>query len=848
VIPLWLRLAWKECLHNRIFSLFFALNLALGLFGLIAIDTFKTAIQRDLSERSKSILTADLSVSAIRPLKPAEQTLLKTTLPQAKVSEEQTLYSMVTSPLSTRLVDIQAIDERYPLYGNFELQRAGRVSSETPKTLLTKPEVWVYPEVLAQLGLHVGESLSIGRQRFTITDVILKDTGSSGIGFRFAPRVYIGQKWLEPTGLIQAGSRISYFRLYRFTGLDEENLAKQLRERLRGNPDLRVRTHREVSAELTRSLNNLNDYLGLVALVALFLASVGASYLFRSFILKRSREIAILQSLGMSPRGVRAVYVCQLLLLGALASLLTLGLSLGLLPLLPRLLGDFVPVGLDLSLQWRPFALATGLGLGGSLFFCLPLLGHLQRLRPAELFRENARPTMRLSWHVLAYVPAIGLYVGLAIWQSRSFLIGSVVVVSFAAAGLILGVLAYGLLRGLDALTRQAALPLRLAVRTLARQPVASVSSFLAIALALLLLTLIPQIRNGMLADLSYSEKTAPGLFLFDIQDEQVETLRAFLREQKTPLQQVYPLVRASLERIKGEPVFSTAPSQGFTTRESDEDDAIRTRRYTLSTRPGLLPSEELVAGKVFSGRYDWNKSLPAELSIDHELAKSLKVDLGDTLDFDLQGVPIQGKIVNLRKVKWTNFEPNFRVLVQPGVLDDAPKTWIGTVPPKPLAQKIALQQALVQAFPTLALVDVSSLIKQIISILQQIAAILQGMALIVLLAGFAVLYSIASYQARERIPDIALLKVLGSRFGLIRASIALEFALLTGLAASAGALAGLGTSWILTVWVFEGIWVLDPLLPVSLIASSTGLGMSIGLLSTARVLAAPPKSLLENG
>ncbi|MGV3525400.1 MAG: ABC transporter permease [Candidatus Sericytochromatia bacterium] len=846
-MPLWLRLAWKECLYHRAFGFFFALNLALGLFGLIAIDTFKTAIQQDLALRSKSILTADLAVTAIRPLKPAEKQQIQAVLPPHVSAETRSLYSMVTAPLSTRLVDIQVIDGRYPLYGSLKLQRRGTVLSDSPKSLLQAPEVWVYPEVLAQLGRKVGESLRIGKQSFVISDVVVQDAGSSGIGFRFAPRVYIGAPWLQATGLVQTGSRISYAQLYRFgADQDGEALAAQLRTRWAENADLRVRTHRDTSEELSRSLNNLNDYLGLVALVALFLASVGAAYLFRSFLLKRSREIAVLLSLGLAPRQIWALYLTQLLLLGSLAALLALGFSLLLLPLLPQLLGDFVPTGLDLSLRPRLFALASVLGLGGSVFFCLPLLGHLQGLRPAALFRENARPSLRLGWRsALAYLPALLLYTLLAVWQSRSLVIGTVVVAAFVVTGLLLGGLAYALLWLLERLFAQAILPLRLAVRTLARQPVASVSSFLAIGLAVLLLTLIPQIRNGMLADLNTSEATAPGLFLFDIQDDQVAPLRRFL-QSRAPLQQVYPLVRANLERIKGEPVASQAPRQGFVTREEDVDQAVRTRRYTLSTRPGLLPSEELVAGRPFQGRYNWDAQAPAELSLDSDLAQRLQLKPGDTLDFDLQGVAIQGVVVNLRKVKWTQFEPNFRVLVQPGVLDDAPKTWIGTVPDLPLAEKITLQQDVVRAFPTLALIDVSGLIRQVVGILQQIAAILQGMALIVLLAGFSVLYAIAAYQARERRPDIALLKTLGARFGLIRQIIALEFALLTGLAASSGVLAGLGTSWILTRWVFEGSWVFAPLLPLGLIVGSSALGVIVGLLSTSRVLATPPQSLLE--
>jgi putative ABC transport system permease protein len=37
---LWLRLAWKEISINYKFSLFFVLNLVIGLIGFIAMDSF----------------------------------------------------------------------------------------------------------------------------------------------------------------------------------------------------------------------------------------------------------------------------------------------------------------------------------------------------------------------------------------------------------------------------------------------------------------------------------------------------------------------------------------------------------------------------------------------------------------------------------------------------------------------------------------------------------------------------------------------------------------------------------------------------------------------------------------
>lgn len=841
--PLWLRLAWKECLHHRWFSLFFALNLALGLFGLVAIDTFKQAIQSDLQLRSKSILTADLSVSSIRPFTEADQAALPA-VPSSQVTQERNLYSMVSSPTASRLVDVQAVAENFPLYGELQLRQQGSVTgagSSALLTLLNKPEVWVYPEVLAQLGLNLGDTLRIGQQAFVVRDVVEKDVGTSGIGFRFAPRVYIGNSWLESTGLIQPGSRISYYRRFRFAPqTDVEAMAQHLRGTL--SPDLRVRTHQDTSQDLMRALNQLNDYLGLVALVALFLASIGATYLFRSFLLSRSGEIAVLLSLGLSPRGVWALYTAQLVILGALAAVFALGFSQILLPLLPVLLGDFVPTGLNLQPQLRWFVLAMALGLGGSLFFCWPLLGYLRHLRPAALFRENAQPRLRFSWgSAIAYVPALILYGALAVWQSNSWRVGGLVMVAFVVAAALLGLIAWGILKSLEPLLRRASLSWRMAARHLSRQPVAAISSFLAIGLAVLLLTVIPQLRNGLLSELDASSGASPSLFLFDVQDDQTEPLRAFLAQRKTPLQTLYPMVRVQIATLKGKDLRSEVALDS-----KDREGRLKDRRHNLSTRATLLPSEQLWAGKPFQGTYDWESHRPAQLSLSQDFAEELSLSVGDALTLDLQGVEIPAQVTNVRKVRWTQFEPNFRMLIQPGVIEEAPKTWIGTVGALSNEEKVKLQQVLVQAFPTVSIIDVSQLIAQVLNILGQIATILQSMSLVVLIAGFAVLYAIASHQAQTRVGDVALLKVLGAPFPLIRQTLTLEFALLSASASLTGVVAGLSTSWMVNLWVFEGSpWVWDLRLPVGLVAGCVVLGVGVGALSTRQALRAEPKSLL---
>src|SRR4051794_5720394 len=77
---LWLRLAWREVRNNRKFSLFFAFNLALGLFGFILLDSFKAGFGHALDLRSRNLLSADLAVSAKRKLTAEELAITRETV------------------------------------------------------------------------------------------------------------------------------------------------------------------------------------------------------------------------------------------------------------------------------------------------------------------------------------------------------------------------------------------------------------------------------------------------------------------------------------------------------------------------------------------------------------------------------------------------------------------------------------------------------------------------------------------------------------------------------------------------------------------------------------------------
>src|SRR5690606_19230977 len=123
---------------------------------------------------------------------------------------------------------------------------------------------------------------------------------------------------------------------------NEAEIAESLKKAFRTPSDIRVRSHTNASEQLGRLLTTLNDFLGLVALIALFMASIGGAYLFRSFVTRKARDVAILVALGASFVEARRVYVYQLLILGSLAATLSIALSTLLLPILQDLVAPFL--------------------------------------------------------------------------------------------------------------------------------------------------------------------------------------------------------------------------------------------------------------------------------------------------------------------------------------------------------------------------------------------------------------------------------------------------------------------------------------------------------------------------
>lgn len=793
-----------------------------GLVGFIALEGFKSSLDYTIKQKSKTILGADFGMSARRPLKKSELNLIKEQKTKEKIIESKTieLYSMIANKdRNTRLIQIKAIQENFPFYGKIHLKNQKNNRHEANYKIIKYNKVWVYPEVLQQLKVSIGDKLFIGKAEFIIDDVILDDA-AAGISTNMAPRIYIGLNNLSETNLIRPGSiawHSSLFKIENKNSIELENLREYVFKEI-DNPDVRVFTHENASQQMARLVERLNDFLGLTSLVALFLAGLGSGFLFRSYLKGKTKEIAILICLGVNHSKTFMLYLTQVAILGFFSSLLAIIVSIALVPIIGTLTKALLPFPIEFSISPLTIFLGMIIGTLGSIFICLPILSDLNNIKPSLLLSNLKESNNKFSLKFLiAISPAVILFVALAIILSNSFKIGTMFAVIFIIASFTLSLISLFLFSRFSKFKFIKSTSLRWALRDLARNKFSTTAGFISIGLGVLLLNLIPQIQASLDQELKTPEKSkVPSFFMFDIQEEQLNSLKNITNDYNVPITQLSPMIRARLSAVN-DIAFDkgSGASAKSISREEEDEMRFRNRGFNLSFRDGPSGSEKIIEGKGFSGTYsDTGKNLP-EISVEKRFAGRLNLNIGDKLTFDIEGVPIAGRIINLRTVKWTSFQPNFFIQFQPGVLEIAPKTYIATIPKISNDIKQKVQNKIVELLPNISIIDVSRLVSRISTVMDQMSWALKIMSLLCIFAGLVVIFSIANHQANSRKWDIGLLKSLGANFNIIKNQYVYQFVIVGACAALSGAVISLIVSYLVSNILFDGLWAFDLYTPV---------------------------------
>src|SRR6478672_8707846 len=384
-----LRLAWRESRTARRRLLLYMSSISLGVGALVAIDSFASNTQRSVREQARALRGGDISLTTRLPNypKPIVYALDSLNREGVKLAQVSTFGSMALLERTghTRLSQVRAVTDLYPLYGEIITSPAKQWSR-----LQEGRYALVDPSLLVALDAHVGDTLTLGFARFIIIGTLVNVPGDVAVTSAIGPRIYIPEKYLKETSLLLFGSRVEHETVLKLTpALPPQRFIFRFKSRLE-QAQVRYRTAAQTEFNLTEAIDQLRDFLGVIGLVALLLGGIGVASGVNAFVMRKIDTVAILRCLGATSRQVLAIYLIQAVVMGFVGAVAGALFGIGIQLLLPRVLADFLPVDVRITLE--PAAVGMGLlvGLWVALVFALRPLIALRNVSPLQTLRRES--------------------------------------------------------------------------------------------------------------------------------------------------------------------------------------------------------------------------------------------------------------------------------------------------------------------------------------------------------------------------------------------------------------------------------------------------------------------------
>jgi len=816
----------------------FLFCLALGVGGIATIGSFSEAIRGGLVEEGRVLLGGDVEFAlAYRQASSDERAAFGR---YGQVSEIATLRAMVTVPskATQSLIQIKAIDEKYPLYGELKFNKISNrgIVNETDANL---PEISVDSTLLARLKIDLGSQVKIGSQNFIVTETIADEPDRISSGFMIGPRVFMSRTSLEKTGLIQPGSLIRWRYKIRFSekvSASVDDVIDEIKSEF-PNAGWHILSRNNAAPGVKHFVDRLTVFLTLVGFTTLLVGGVGIANSVKSYVDGKRSVIATYKCLGATGNFITMIYLIQIMLVAVIG--IALGVVAGaVIPLTGLVLfGDLLPVPAKIVIYFRPLVISALFGLLTAFAFAIWPLGRVRRIAPSALFRElvtSANRSPNYLFILLFIITCLALAALLILTSSDRmittwFVIGSVV--GFA----ILGLVAVSLTALAKRLPLFKTLELRLAISNLHRPGAATTSAVLSLGLGLTLLVTLMLIDKNLVQQLNEDmPDNVPSFFFVDVQKSQIEPFSKLVQSATGAdnYTQV-PMLRGRIVKLKNIDAEKITPPSGS--------------GWVLRGDRGITYSEKLPRGSTLIKGEWWpeNYSGPPLVSFTDALAEALELSIGDTITVNVLGRNITAKIANTRAVKWRSFGINFVLVFSPNTLEQAPHSYLSTIT-LPKQEELSLLKSVSSQFANVTSVRVRDVLNSINSLLENLIISIRAASSLSFFAAVVVLAGAIAAGRRERTYDAVVLKTLGATRKVLLRSYCLEYGILGLCSAVFALLVGSLAAYMVLEYVLDIRFIFYPGMAF-LTALISALGaVAVGLISSWKILGEKPAAILR--
>jgi putative ABC transport system permease protein len=736
--------------------------------------------------------------------------------------------SMAMANGENLLAGVKAVTPAYPLRGRLRIAPSPGAADAAAEHGPRRGTVWIEERLVAALGTPVGARLRLGRSELEVAAVLTLEPERSANFFNIAPRLMMHADDVEATGLVQPGSRVTYY-LYAAGPHDQVRAFEaSLKPRLeRGQRLDNLETGRP---EVRQSIERGRSFLALTALLAAILAGVAIALGTRRFVERHLDGCAVLRCLGATQAKLVALYGAEFAILAVIACAAGVAMGAAAQAAIAGALAGIMKTDLPAP-TLLPAAQGFLVGLVLLLGFALPPLLQLKNVPAVRVMRRESGALKRGA--AAAYACGFAALCGLLVWQAGDVKLGVTVVGGFAAAVAAFFAIAWGALR---LLTRRAFVRLfgrrmRYGLANLRRHARGNAVQVASLALGLTAVLLLTFTRNDLIdAWRRAAPPDAPNRFLIGVQPEQLAPVKKLFDERGIAAPDLYPMVRGRVVAHNGRPVSEADYSEERARR-------LIEREFNLSYLEQAPAHNRIVAGR-------WFQPDAREISVEEGIAQRLGWQLGDELSFDVGGQTFSARVSSLRKLRWDSMKINFFVIAPPKLLAGFPASYVSAFRLEPGSE--AVVNELAARFPNLTVVDIGAALRQAQGVIDQMIGAVQFIFLFALGAGLLVLYAALVSTEDERRREAAVMRVFGASRAQVAGSQRAEF-LAMGLLA--GVLATLGAALIgqlLARRVFEldlppspELWIAGPLAGLALLSLNAWL-------SSRQVLRASPAITLR--
>ena len=807
----------------------FCVAVALASAVTFSITLLSDRLEQLFMQQSKEVLAADLLLKSSAALDKAQLDIIAASdTQQARTVSFQTMASAQGEFL---LSSVKAVSAAYPLKGELQITQTlyGDVLATASGPLAG--ELWVEDRVLNELGLVVGDSLSIGEQSLLVAAVLVFEPDRGNSFYSFTPRVLMNMQDLAATKVIQPGSRARYGYLFAGGSAALSALQEQLQAGLQ--PSQEFVTVESANQTLADTLDKAYRFLSITALIAVLLGAVAVALVSYHYASEMNYQYAVLRCLGLKSWALRKAILLPLFSFATLG--IVLGLALGATVHLSLLsgLGDLIPDKLPAA-SYKPFLYSVLTAVLILASFAWPFLRSLMQSSPKALLSQQQGVTAsNIPWVLLSL--ALGLC-ALVQFNTGNILLSVGLIAALVIAVSMVYALSMCAIAGFQWLASSRSVHMRLGARILKANKTMAALQVIAISMTFFCLALVQTLRDDLLASWQASiPEDAPNYFAINLYADELDDFAEALRQYDINNSPLYPIVRGRLTGINGEPVRTAVTKESQAGRAANRD-------LSLTWSKHIPLDNEIADGQ-------WHDALGGlhggvSVSVESKLAQSMGIAVGDQLEFVIGAETLQAAVTSLRTVNWQSFTPNFYMMFDKAALSRFPATYISSF--RLTQQQRVFVPKLVERFPSATFFDVDFLLKRIQGIVAQVSFAIESILYFALASSLVVFVAIEMILHHSRLYSAALCKAMGARVALVQRIYRVQFCLIGLLSGGLAYALNLVVSSLLSVYVLDSDVVFNAKTLLLCLLVAPALVYLAGQLSIGRVQAVPAKILLN--